>query len=442
MSNGDEKTLWYEVGLKKLLFYIGGISLLITTLITGVSYVSNISPDSTKLILSLLNLLFALVFCFSLSKRKELKFKNEESKLEYWDLLDVQSRPKDGGKEIEIGNKKYDGIERSDFNEKRVNLLVHQYTKHIFWFALILVVVYLTFTLDNPLILGKNLDTYHPTLKIFEDLSNFGNSIFIFLGFMVLYDKTIDKKNNENNYYMPVAVITIIFLFVYGALVAFPTLKYANNASDIIRNIKDKTNNKTSFGLIISINKMTESPPENEDAKNELIKKLKSIVESNSILEKEINGESPLFEELKIISEAIEKDRPKEFTLNIMQLIIGCFNGLSFALLFGRYISMEHQLWSLKEGIYSQFIKWGMIIILPVYALVQPLFGSFEINVFGSPKNFTNIVFFICLVGKGFFFYVTWLFIEKRLMHYCLHLALINHGVPRDFDTCFEKDEK
>ncbi len=129
-----------------------------------------------------------------------------------------------------------------------------------------------------------------------------------------------------------------------------------------------------------------------------------------------------------------------EIVANWFRLVIGIFDGLAMALLFGKYISMEHSLQNIKEGNYGEIVRWGIIIILPIYALAQPLFGSFKITAFGDEKWFANGVFFVCLIGKFFFLYVTYLFMRNKLMHYYLHLVIARHGVPKNFYKCFESD--
>ncbi|TKB91549.1 MAG: hypothetical protein E8D40_08605 [Nitrospira sp.] len=140
-------------------------------------------------------------------------------------------------------------------------------------------------------------------------------------------------------------------------------------------------------------------------------------------------------------SKTFESFKDPEFfrvVLNYVRLVIGSIAGLSFALLFGRYISMEHQLEKLAGTQYPKGMRLVFIIILPVYALVQPLFGNFHLKEFGDADMFANGIFLLCLLGKGFFFYVTWYFIKKKLMHYYLHLVLSTHGVPKNFDQCFK----
>ena len=48
-------------------------------------------------------------------------------------------------------------------------------------------------------------------------------------------------------------------------------------------------------------------------------------------------------------------------------------------------MSMEHSLQNIKEGNYGEFVRWGIIIILPIYALAQPPPCNSR---HGVPKNF------------------------------------------------------
>ena len=115
-------------------------------------------------------------------------------------------------------------------------------------------------------------------------------------------------------------------------------------------------------------------------------------------------------------------------------------NGVAMALLFGKYVSMEHRIISRKSEQKYKFISWGIVYILPVYAVIQPLFGSFEITSFGNSDNFRNFVFFVCLLGKMFFLIVTYIFLKEKYIHLYLHLVITKYGVPKKFLECFDID--
>jgi hypothetical protein len=128
--------------------------------------------------------------------------------------------------------------------------------------------------------------------------------------------------------------------------------------------------------------------------------------------------------------------------INRLSLFAGMANGLAMVLLFARYISMDHTVQHIKGVGYSNYISDGMIYLLPVYAIVQPLFGTFQIEAFGDKIKFANSVFFFCLIGKMFFLFVTYLFIKKKLIHLYLHIVATPHNIPMLYETCFYLPEK
>jgi hypothetical protein len=130
-------------------------------------------------------------------------------------------------------------------------------------------------------------------------------------------------------------------------------------------------------------------------------------------------------------------------TSNRLSLIAGMVNGLAMMLLFSRYITMEHVVKHIKAIRYPEkLVSTGMLYLLPIYAIVQPLFGSFEIPAFGNPQKFANYVFLFCFIGKWFFLYVTYLFINRKLMHIYLHLVITPHDRAMLYEQCFEFESK
>lgn len=121
-----------------------------------------------------------------------------------------------------------------------------------------------------------------------------------------------------------------------------------------------------------------------------------------------------------------------------LSLLSGVFNGLAMGLLFGRFISMEFVFKYQEKIKLNSFLSLGTVFILPLYVLAQPLFGSFEINSFGDPKIFANVVFFICLIGKVFFLYLYYYFLSKKLLHLYLHLISSRPKVLKDLDDIFD----
>lgn len=141
------------------------------------------------------------------------------------------------------------------------------------------------------------------------------------------------------------------------------------------------------------------------------------------------------------------EDKTNQTWLNRFQLFIGIFNGLAMALLFGRYISMEHSAFNMEFGMhekekYRHIIHNITIYLLPIYALAQPLFGSFEIGAFGNANAFANWVFLVCWIGKVFFLWLTYILIKGGFMHLYLHSVINSHGIPKDLVECFKPASK
>jgi hypothetical protein len=79
----------------------------------------------------------------------------------------------------------------------------------------------------------------------------------------------------------------------------------------------------------------------------------------------------------------------------------------------------------------------GIVFILPIYALAQPLFGNLQLTEFGDAKVFQTGVFGICLIGKICFFHLSYLLIGQRLLHLYLYGMASNVGNFRELESCF-----
>jgi hypothetical protein len=140
--------------------------------------------------------------------------------------------------------------------------------------------------------------------------------------------------------------------------------------------------------------------------------------------------------------------------LNRFDLIAGSINGLAMFLLFGRYVSLEQSLRGTNlfkdafrdlfkplplfesEKSYTKIVSFGIIFLLPIYALAQPQFGALEIPLYGEPKIFQTTVYGICLVGKICFFHLTYLLISKGLLHLYLYGLVSKVGNFRKLEKC------
>jgi hypothetical protein len=140
-----------------------------------------------------------------------------------------------------------------------------------------------------------------------------------------------------------------------------------------------------------------------------------------------------------------------EHFLNRFDLLAGLANGLAMSLLFGKYVSIEQSLknTALYENVlenifypffktpYKAIVSFGIIFVLPTYALAQPLFGSLRIDVFGDAHRFQTIVYAICLFGKVIFFHLTYLLISKKLLHLYLYGLVSEVGNFKELGDCF-----
>lgn len=147
------------------------------------------------------------------------------------------------------------------------------------------------------------------------------------------------------------------------------------------------------------------------------------------------------------------------YFLNIFDLIAGSVNGLAMFLLFGRYVSLEQALRGTylfkdafkdlfkslplfkSEKSYTHIISFGIIFVLPIYALAQPLFGSLQIPLYGDVMVFQTTVYGICLVGKICFFHLTYLLISKKLLHLYLYGLISEVGNFRKLEKCLVATE-
>lgn len=114
---------------------------------------------------------------------------------------------------------------------------------------------------------------------------------------------------------------------------------------------------------------------------------------------------------------------PLQVLVVIARILSGVFNGVGMALIFSRFISIEY-FFKRSNIITRNYYLIGTIIVLPAYAVVQPLFGLFETNYTGSQDFLKAAVLLLCLWGKIFFFLLLYTMLKNRWLHaYLLTLA-------------------
>lgn len=443
-----------SIRAEKVVARVGAFIAALVTIITAISTVVPLfTPELGQVFFSALNLIPLIIFYFSTKATRQEFIEDSKSKRKYLDLL--------GGK----SNSDSFDPKKADWNLERVNRLVEQLHTNITRYVLFLIIVYVLYLFDNKLWFNEYLlggrDFYkyiHLYFNIATGVFNYLSAVFLFLGFKVLYAKTLDLENNPlPSYHRKEAVFSGIFLTVYITLslviVTLSLKKPDPPPSTIISNINttikayEEKSNIPAEVFVNNAGQIIETSKEKRKSDQSTVDEIKGALGS---YEADVNN--PASDTITDIKKEIEKyedkvtGNPTEFKvvlLKLFQLFVGIFNGLAMALLFGRYVSMEQAIYNMEEGLYdskkyNEIIHIATIYILPIYALAQPLFGSFDVNVFGNPKIFANGVFFVCWIGKMFFLYLTYLLMKRRLMHLYLHSVITIHGIPKELAKCFK----
>lgn len=427
---------------------------IVIALILAVGKRIPITAETVKLFLVGLNL-FALVGYFLITRSlRSLEFEEHEDsagQYQYCEKLKISYKGKP------------QCIAMAEGKNTRVNRLVEQLHTNIKWYAIFLVIVYFIYLFDNEKLLDQQLfgiAGIHQRVSLFFNIiigvCNFLSAVFIYLAFKVLYDKTLKDDNKTSlPYYDNAIIFSILFLSFYiGISLAITPRSLPKPAQPPVSTLGE---------IKVIFDKYTEEQ-EKQDKEKDSTKggnPPPAIAQTNADASaidpyycyrqtiKDFDKEThlPATKAIEAIKESISRHEPEtgKWWSNVLKLLIGSWNGLAMALLFGRYVSMEQTVYDMKEGAYAKwkyrrFIHNCTIYILPIYALAQPLFGAFEIDEFGDAKTFANVVFFLCLIGKVFFLYLTYILMKRHLMHLYLHTALTSRGVPKDLTRCFNSD--
>jgi hypothetical protein len=462
----------FYIILLKIAGGIGALGVIAAAIINVYSYTAKVTdPEVFKTILAGLNLITLIIYCFLSSTIPRLELNKEpESERNYCNLLGIKFKAEPNVSDELVVVKRETDLAKE--NTVRVNLLVKQLHANILGYAMSLIIVYLIYLFDNKVLFdevlfeGRNLHRIvHVYLNIVTGFFNLLSALFLYLGFKVLYDKTIsdDGKNTLLPYRYKPAILWGAFLVIYTIfsfiIVTASLYKPTPPTLDPIAKIKatidsyQKDVNKPESDLLDEIKRLsapasTSTPTTNNDqvynVKNAIAAYEKGHERTASNAINQIREIITLYEGESIKT---EKDLG-DIWLKIFQLIIGIVNGLAMALLFGRYVSMEHSAFIMKEGKlykggkYGELIHLCTIYILPIYVLAQPLFGSFDIDVFGNAQTFANGVFLVCWIGKIVFLYLTYEFMKRRLMHFYLHSVITSHGTPKELINCFRSCKK
>lgn len=352
------------------------------------SLVTDISTDQIHRFIVISNLIVSLIALIFLVKQKTKDYVIQGEK-KFRSLAEL-----DEGADIQIYI--------TNLNN-RVGKLVNQFRLHMALFAFSLVLIYGVIWLElltrgeasGPQEIFRNIG-YFPVLT---NLINLLGALFVYLGFSVLFNKTLEPH---------------------------------------------QTSLKTGY----------DHPDADSDQRG---LEIRQILSYNSSLYWGIPLMFFVLYTLIFVSLSVSyagflnKEDATRF-LNIFDLIAGSANGLAMSLLFGRYVSIEQsisntgQFKTVFENVfypfsalpYKSLVSLGIIFVLPIYALAQPLFGSLRITAFGNPNKFETIVFAICLVGKICFFHLTYLLVSKRLLHLYLYGMVAEVGNYKELGACFD----
>lgn len=114
-------------------------------------------------------------------------------------------------------------------------------------------------------------------------------------------------------------------------------------------------------------------------------------------------------------------------------LSIGIYNGIAMLLLFSRFITMEYFFINSRPTTWEvNFYLYGTIIILPLYVVVQPLYGIINAVELKSLEVFKALIFLFCFFGKLIFLLFTYTMVRKKWIHYFLYATLIQTEITNE----------
>lgn len=93
---------------------------------------------------------------------------------------------------------------------RRVNKLMKQLNTNILFYAFCLIIVYAIYCASAYFKLPPDF------VEKYTNLFNFASSLFVYLSFKVLYDRTLDEHNDPNYYYMDALIFAMIGIGTYS----------------------------------------------------------------------------------------------------------------------------------------------------------------------------------------------------------------------------------
>ncbi|MEM6718675.1 MAG: hypothetical protein AAF611_05155 [Bacteroidota bacterium] len=112
---------------------------------------------------------------------------------------------------------------------------------------------------------------------------------------------------------------------------------------------------------------------------------------------------------------------------NVIRLLGGLYNGIAMTLLFSRFISMEFFFQKATKSFERNFYFYGITFFLPLYIVVQPMYGLFYSLDSDTTILFKSVIFLSCFFGKMVFLFFVFTMINKKWIHAYLLVSLTSN---------------
>jgi hypothetical protein len=203
-------------------FFVGSLIAILVTLLTGINEFNkfftnltgiNFDKDAFPITAEILNIIILVMFYFLISP-KTLEFKNDKELEALAKALNIQPTEKSQSQ-----------IELAKFNNNRINTLVKQLVTSIALFITFLLLFYIiNLIIDfKPSFLTSNESTNGFSkeviilnfLRFFENAFNIASAVFIYLGFKILFNRTLDENNHSLSYHRGPIMFLMTYIVLY-----------------------------------------------------------------------------------------------------------------------------------------------------------------------------------------------------------------------------------
>lgn len=195
----------FSFNTKNIVFEKTGIIAFITASVLGtmlvvLSMLLELPQHALSQLTEMLNIVVLLTF-YLLIKDRKLLFPKESEIRWFAQSLNITD----------------DNFRTARFNIDRVNKVIAQLRNKVLWFIIFLLLFYFFNLLEDlyPKNFFNHLVNGFPIMDFFENVFNAISAAFLYFGFKVLYDKTLDEKNEPQNYYKDTLLFLLTFIISY-----------------------------------------------------------------------------------------------------------------------------------------------------------------------------------------------------------------------------------